>query len=467
MSRFSIVSATGMMTRLVSAAMLAGAILWSATLTPGVTHAGLGGFGQQQAVGGVMIDPDGTVRAATPDEQRQMASVLQTVVGQPQGDVAQNANQRVVSLKRLQEALLDSRQNQNRMTPEIEFLAGLQRIEYVVVDDVNDDLLLVGPAEPWELKPDGSVVGRTSGHSVLRLEDLMTAFRSVETARQDGGIRCSIEPTADGRARLQNLLANVKLRPNQNPAFLEAAMREAFGPQQILLAGVPEDSRFARTMVAADFEMKRIAMGLVDSPLPGLPSYLEISRNARQSASQNPRWWMACNYDPIARDDSGRVWKLSGQGVKTLTEDDVVEVDGSVAAGGRQNKLAAKWADMMTKQYDELSQQKPIFRDLRNVIDMAVVATLVRQESLDTASGLDLSVLRGEAGELESVKFAMPKTLAPQCSFVRGNAGWTVTASGGVNVNAFGIVDQQVTDANLQTLVVTTETTDRWWWDAN
>ena len=38
-------------------------------------------------------------------------------------------------------------------------------------------------------------------------------------------------------------------------------MREAFGPQTIQLTGVPTDSRFARTMVAADYEMKRVAMG--------------------------------------------------------------------------------------------------------------------------------------------------------------------------------------------------------------
>ncbi len=40
-------------------------------------------------------------------------------------------------------------------------------------------------------------------------------------------------------------------------------MREAFGPQLIKLTGVPSDSHFAQTLVAADYQMKRIGMGLI------------------------------------------------------------------------------------------------------------------------------------------------------------------------------------------------------------
>ncbi len=113
-----------------------------------------------------------------------------------------------------------------------------------------------------------SVVGTVTGGSTMRLVDLIVAMRSVESARQ-AGITCSIEPTPEGRRRLQQLLRRVKLRPGQNPAMLEASMKEAFGPQMIQLTGIPADTRFARTLVAADFEMKRVAMGLTDSPVAG------------------------------------------------------------------------------------------------------------------------------------------------------------------------------------------------------
>jgi hypothetical protein len=83
-------------------------------------------------------------------------------------------------------------------------------------------------------------------------------------------------------------------------------MRQAFGPQMIKLHGLPTDSRFARVMVAADFEMKRLAMNLTDSPVAGLPSYLELARNESQSAATNPRWWMASDYDALTRSEDRR-----------------------------------------------------------------------------------------------------------------------------------------------------------------
>lgn len=431
-------------------------------------YAGIG-LGRGNAVGGVMIAPDGKVRAATPAEQKEMAAIVRTAIANPTGELAEATDQRVISLAKLQQTLREMHETGGHIDDETAFLAGLQRVEYVVVDEENHDLLLVGPAEPWEVRPDGAVVGKQSGGSVLRLDDLVSAFRSVEAARRDGGIRCSIEPTAEGRQRLQGFLKNIKLRPGQNPAFLEAGMRQAFGPQMIKLAGVAQDSRFARTLVAADFEMKRIAMALTESPVRDLPSYLEIAKNKRQSAAQSPRWWMACNYDPLAKDTAGQVWKLSGQGVKTLTEQDIIAADGSAASDGRQDPLAVRWADTMTEQYEALSKQRPVFRDLRNVMDLAVVATLITQERLDRRSGIDLSVLRGNDSLIETSRFELPETLSPQCSFIHGRAGWTVTASGGVNINAFGVVENQVEEPELQTLVSVVQASDseRWWWNSS
>ena len=188
----------------------------------------------------------------------------------------------------------------------------------------------------------------------MRLVDLIVAIRSVESARQ-AGISCSIEPTPEGRRRLQQLLRRVKLRPGQNPAMLEASMKEAFGPQMIQLTGIAADTRFARTLVAADFEMKRVAMGLTDSPVAGLPSYLQMTTKQRQAANQNPRWWMACDYDALAKSEDGLAWKLSGQGVKTMTEQDIVAADGTVKGAGKTDQLAELWATKMTENFHELS----------------------------------------------------------------------------------------------------------------
>jgi hypothetical protein len=428
-------------------------------------HAGL--TGNNRSVGGVMIDVTGVVRAATIAEQQEFADFVRQGLDPLTGDLGEAAELRMISLKGLQQVITESRQSGAMVPDEVEFLAGLQRIQYVFVDEDKNDIIIAGPAEPWQLRDDGSVVGTITGGSTMRLVDLLVAMRTVESARQ-AGISCSIEPTPEGRRRLQQLLRRVKLRPGQNPAMLEASMKEAFGPQMIQLTGIPTDTRFARTLVAADFEMKRVAMGLTDSPVAALPSYLEMTRNKSQAANQNPRWWMACDYDALAKSEDGLAWKLSGQGVKTMTEQDIVAADGTVKGAGKTDKLAQLWASKMTESFNELAREMPVFADLRNVMDLTVVATLITQERLDERAGLDLAVLNGQTEAIEPASHSVPKSVDPQCSFIRGRNGWVVTASGGVDLNAFEVVENQTADAAVsetRSTAIAAASSDRWWWN--
>ena len=414
-----------------------------------------------------MIDANGIVRTATVAEKQDLANLMRVAVDAPEGDMKAAAELRMISLKGLQQAILESRQTGGPLPEAISFLAGLQRVEYVFVDTENHDIVIAGKAEPWKLLEDGSVVGTESGGAVLMLDDLIVALRSVETARH-GGISCSIEPTAAGRHRLQQFLKRVQLRPGQHPSIFEESMKQAFGPQMIRLNGIPGDSRFARTIVAADYEMKRIAMDLAKSPVDGLPSYIQLAKNSRHSASQNPRWWMACDYDALVRSEDGTAWKLSGQGVKTMTEQDIVAADGSVKGAGKVDKLAADWAATMTDKFNELSKKVTVFRDLRNAMDLTVVATLINQERLDERAGLDLSLLLEPSDTIELLSYTTPKSVEPQCSFVHGRGGWVVTASGGVDINGFEVVEQQKTDAKVGQVRVSALAAageNRWWWD--
>ena len=425
-----------------------------------------GRFGGQQAVGGVVVDAAGVVRAATLEDRQQMANALQNANRALPGDLQKKAEMRMISLKGLQAAVAESKQSGKDIPSEVRFLAGLQRIAYVFVDQENQDVILAGPAEPWEMREDGFVVGKISGQATMRLEDLTVALRSVENARQNG-ITCSIEPTDEGRLRLQQLLRRIKLRPGQSPVAFEAAMREAFGPQMIYLSGVPNNSRFARTLVAADFEMKRVAMGLTESKVATLPSYLEMSRNSQQTKNQNPRWWMACSYDALGKSQDGLAWKLSGQGVETKTEQDIVNDDGSTRRGG-VDKMAQAWANKMTDSYEDLSKKMPVFSELQNMMDLTVVATLIVQERLAEKAGLSLAGFAEESQSVELASFNTPKAVEPHCSFIKGRSGWVVTASGGVDINGFEVVQNQVADASgsrVREDALAASTGKTWWWN--
>lgn len=419
-----------------------------------------GGFGNN--VGGVSIDPGGVVRAATLQENQELVNLLRNELDAPAGDLTTAADLRMVSLSGLQEAIADVRATGAQLPSEIRNMAGLTGIDYVVVDKENNDLILAGPAEPWTLSDTGSVVGTKTGAAILQLEDLLVALRNVENARAQG-ISCSIEPTAEGRQRLNSFLGQMKLRPGQNPAVFESAMKEAFGPQQIKLTGIPTNSRYACTLVAADYQMKRLAMAIVDSPIKGLPSYLQLSRNTSHTGNMNPRWWMECKYDSLTRNEDGTVWQLTGQGIKTMTEQDLIAADGSASGTQKSDKLAEKWADTMTDQFEKLAKAMPVFGDLQNLMDLTVVSTLIVQEQLENRAGLDLALFRDEE-TLALPTFDAPQTISPECSFIKGRGGWVVTASGGVSINAFQIVHDQQVDASLNVKLADARTSS-WWWN--
>ena len=180
-----------------------------------------------------------------------------------------------------------------------------------------------------------------------------------------------------------------------DPSVLAPAA-EAMGAQQILLRGVPDSSHFARVLVSADFHMKSIAMKLTDSGVKGLPSYLDLLKaKRRMPTSATPRWWMACNYEPLARSEDKTAWQIRGPGVKVMTENDFVAPGGQVRGSGQQDPIAREWADAMTQKYEELTLKNPVFGELRNIMDLCVVAALVKKENLSGLAGCELPTLLG------------------------------------------------------------------------
>src|SRR5688572_25224419 len=87
------------------------------------SHAQLGFF--RGVVGGVSVDADGVVQSATVAEREaNLAQLRESVIG-ARGDVAKPHAMRMVSLKRLQEAILKNRTQDQTLPEEILFLAGL------------------------------------------------------------------------------------------------------------------------------------------------------------------------------------------------------------------------------------------------------------------------------------------------------------------------------------------------------
>lgn len=421
-----------------------------------------GGF--NRVVGGVMVDAEGVVRG----EQTKLADTdlkkIREGLKVADADVAQDTSLRLISLRGLEAAVTKAFDAGEPLSADVQYMAGLQRLEYVILSPETNDIILAGPGEGWTTNDDGTVVGKKSGMPVLHLQDFMVAMRSVDAARQGSGVSVSIDPTKEGTQRVQAIYDRIaRERITHVSVEMQREIEKASGQQTVSLTGVPRDSHFSRVLLTADYKMKRIAMGLDKSPIRQLPSMMSIIARKRVNLKRAmPRMWIECNYEPVAKSADNNIWKIAGSGVAVQTEDQIADALGQLKGTGKKLKVAEDWAKSMTKHYEKLSAEVPVFRDLRNVMDMSVIAAIVRNEHLLSKVGLELSMI---GGKLPTPTYAVPESIPAQCSVADSYA---VQVSGGVLVDSWGAAQNTVVDEKLTEVaaVAKVATADRWWWNA-
>ncbi len=420
---------------------------------------GLGVF-TGRSVGGVMINAEGLLtsadRNALAESHKLRADALRAV---PDA-MNRTAGLRKVSLGGLEAEIQKCLDGGKPIPIEVQCLAGLQEIRYLLLYPKEKDIVIVGRAEGWKVHGRGNIVGATSGRPVMLLDDLATALRAA-LAPVRTPMSCSIDPTPEGTQRWKSM-AN---RLATDPRTAAAGMEQYLGPQTITVDGVPDTSHFARVMVAADYRMKRVSLALERSPVPGLPSYFDMAATGRGTSSAMPRWWIEPVYDPLGRDAEGLAWELRGGRVKAMTENTFFDTHGIARTTGKVDPIAQRWADMFSERYEELAAADPVFGELRNCMDLAVVAALIAKERLTEKAGNRLPLLTGGGG-LETAKLPAPKHVATQANAFKGRRGWLI-AAGGVQINPWAVVEKAQTDETVTAVHKQSAAKERtsWWWD--
>jgi len=418
----------------------------------------------RSAVGGISVDANGLLENAEVDQLGELSRIRSRALEPIPGNLNQATPLRKVSLRRLEEAIKKYIEDGKELPDSVKYLAGLQGIRYIFVDPERKDIVLAGPGEGWTVDASGNVVGVTTGRPVMFLDDLLVALRTAGKTVQSG-ISCSIDPTPEGLTRLR---AHVnKLKTIGNPSMTAAGIEDVLGMQQISVVGVPETSRFARVLVAADYRMKRLAMNFDPPPVSGLPSFLQMMK-ASGSGMRNmlPRWWLMPSYDPLLRDADGLAWELRGASVKAMTEEDFLAADGTRRHTGRASGVAQKWANNMTSKYSELAIADPIFGELQNCMELAVVAALIVKEDLSQKAGSSMPLLL-DPTDVDIANFPAPKQVDSKASVLKKGRKWIISASGGVLVDSWAIVEKVKQDNSLdkvRTKAIADESTN-WWWN--
>ena len=417
-----------------------------------------------RSVGGISCDEGGVITNAQVDYTAKLRALrLKGLSGVPQG-LSQVVPTRKISLRMLEAAIDRCNRTGKDLPDEIKYLAGLQRIDYVFVYPEKHDIVLVGPGEGWKVDDRGNIVGATTARPVMLLDDLAVALRTAREAAQ-GGISCSIDPTSQGLQQLRSYVDTLKTIGHAPTTV--ANIEKALGPQVISVTGVPADSHFARVMVAADYRMKRLAMAFEPAPKGvKLPSFMSmVSAGPRGMSNMLPRWWLAPDYQPLLRDEDGLAWQLRGASVKAMTEEDFLTASGARQHTGKASQTAQRWADNMTAQYDRLAVADPIFGQLRNCMELAIVSALVAKENLTHKAGYSLPILTDPSG-VQVAKFFPPKQVDSKASVFKKHRNWVISASGGVLVNSWAVADKtEKSDSLAPVRAKAAGGQGNWWWN--
>jgi hypothetical protein len=407
-----------------------------------VTADPAGALAQQQAVAvqlptfGVSVDAEGVLNVKKFEDptgqlrQQRLRAAQQALAG----DLAAASKLRMVSLPRLERALAARLAEGNPPDEAMLYLAGIQRVQYVFFYPEANDLVLAGPAEGWMPDLAGRMVGLQDGRPMIELRDLVVALR----AYRPGGARglfvgCTIDPSREGLARLQEFQRSVPatVRPEQLQQVAQQmarGMHESLGQAEIRVFGISPRTHFAQVLIEADYRMKLIGLGLERPPIK-LASYLDLLQGGTGGTLQ--RWWLTPDYECVRVTDDRLGMELVGQGVRLQTEDKTVGPDGRLVGTAKSNRASELFTLGFTRSYEKLAAASPVYAQLRNLVDLLIVASYIQQQDFARRAGWSMDLF------LDEQRLAVETEQAPRNAPAAANAvikGTRVLAAAGGGV---------------------------------
>jgi hypothetical protein len=203
-----------------------------------------------------------------------------------------------------------------------------------------------------------------------------------------------------------------------------------------------------------------------------IKSYVELAdaRSGSQNALQ--RWYFVPDYECVRVSEDELAMELVGQGVKLIGADEMVTSDGGRVESTRMDKAGKQFTHGFTTQYEELANAVPVYKQLRNCIDLAVAAAFIQKQDFYGKAGWMMEVFGDES------TFPVQNVPAPERVETAINSVWKgnrlmTPIGGGVNIQARlalsaenRLRDDQGDVAAAQKRVTLKHLQDgQWWWD--
>jgi hypothetical protein len=425
--------------------------------------------------GGVYVDSTGLIRKLPINTDRSLVAVHRAgnEVGQT-GDPRKAAALRKISLTRLEREVQLLHAQGREPSEAMQTLAGLKRVQYILIYPETGDIVLAGPAGNWHRDAEGRYVD-DSGAPVLNLDDLVVTLRNAYT--EMGRFGCSIDPRKDNLADAKAVNARwaaQPLRPGQREKWL-SDFRAAMGRQDIRVYGIDPRTRAGRVLVEADYRMKLVGIGLEEGVL-GVTSYLasvEIGKDGNPPPMNVLRWWFTLNHESLTATDSRDAFQLRGPGVKVLSENELLTERGERVHTGDSDVLTRQFAESFTKNFDKLAAKYPIYAELRNVFDLALVAAVMQSHDLPGQVGWHMTHF-GPDGDYSPERGPAPREVDSVINHrVIGGKHVVAAVSGGVRVDTQKVAARDVVKTDTYGLLSGERRASvpqnlprrAWWWD--
>jgi len=263
-------------------------------------------------------------------------------------------------------------------------------------------------------------------------------------------------------------------------------IRSALGKQDVEVHGIDPQSHTARVLVEADYRMKLLGMGLEES-IPEVPCYFDrvkLLPDGSAPPMDVARWWFTLNYDHVVANQTRTAFSFNGSGVKVLSETEFINKQGQRIHSGTSQGPTKTFAEDFTKHFDALAGKYPVYRQLKNVFDLALVSSLIRREDLTgrvrwhqtffgapdpEGSNLTYHVRQDRAAtQVDSVMNEKFLTVRKRNSRIKHHM---VGVSGGVSYDVSKILRQEYSSDEKQLSTAVEDGTpggnSHWWWDGS
>lgn len=433
---------------------------------------------------GVYVDAGGALRLRAAGREKTLAAVRTAGVkpAKPPIEDSKPASARTasplryVSLPRLEAAIADCQRRHAPLDPAMLTLAGLQRVSYVLIYPETGDLVLAGPAGDWQTATSGAIVSVDAGRPLVRLDDVLALSRRQQR-EQSSAFGCSIVPRQAALAQTQEYLTASAARPLEPGGRREwlGGLRDSLGVQDVEYSRIDPDTRIAGLLLAADYHMKLVGMGLAEG-VPGVKSYLAT---VRLGADGQPppmsvlRWWFSMPAATVEATDQRDAFSMPARCVEVLSENEMLAARGERVHTGQSEELNRKFAASFTREFAALADKYPVYGELERVFELALALALVEREGLAEKAGWSPTLWLDEE-RLRLPRVPAPRTVETVVNHrVIGGRHIIAGISGGVRID--GAASLQVaaaTDSAAGALAKLKPPADEaegqttaWWWD--